>query len=117
MMLSNIFKTNASYLLRVFTILMIAPLSGCDGSAEQAGKVGEETLAADYERGPNRGRLLVDGSFAAEITIFEAGVPPRFHVYPYVHGRLVDPAQVGLTIWFGLVGRREHHCSFQSGNV
>ncbi|MCG8505713.1 MAG: efflux RND transporter periplasmic adaptor subunit [Sphingomonadales bacterium] len=82
-------------------ILMLAFLAGCDHAAEQdhAHGHGHEAEAHDdYERGPNGGRLLADGPFALEITIFEAGVPPQFRIYPSLDGQPVDPAQVELTI-------------------
>jgi len=52
----------------------------------------------DYERGPHGGRLLREGDFALEITIFEAGRPPQFRVYAYDDGEAVDPAKVDLEI-------------------
>ena len=29
-------------------------------------------------RGPQGGRLLVDGDFSVELTVFESGIPPEF---------------------------------------
>ncbi len=52
----------------------------------------------EYERGSNGGRLLREADFAVEITIFESGVPPKFHVYPYIDDQPVDPADVELTV-------------------
>jgi membrane fusion protein, heavy metal efflux system len=49
-------------------------------------------------KGPHRGRLLADGDFKIELTIFETGVPPIFRAYPYVGDSLIDPAQVGLVV-------------------
>ena len=46
-------------------VLSVAPAAG-----ESQGAAGE------FERGPHRGRLLRDGDFALEVTIFETGVPP-----------------------------------------
>lgn len=56
---------------------------------------GEEIEVA---KGPRGGRLLQDGHFALEITIFEKGVPPEFHVFGYVDGKAVSPADVTLEI-------------------
>ena len=36
----------------------------------------DEHEEEEFERGPNGGRLLVDESFALEVTIFESGIPP-----------------------------------------
>ena len=57
-----------------------------------------ETETGDYERGPHNGRLLRNGNFALEVTIFESGVPPQFRLYPYSDGEPIDPSSVGLTV-------------------
>ncbi len=62
--------------------------------------------AGEFERGPHRGRMLLDGDFAAEITIFEAGVPPQFRVYFFEKGKPIDPAPVKLTIQLDRLGGR-----------
>ncbi len=70
------------------------------GGGEAAG-AGEE-----FERGPNGGRLLADGGFQAEVTIFERGVPPQYRVYFYQDGKPVDPAGVALRIELHRLGER-----------
>lgn len=67
------------------------------GGSEKTEKEGEAP-AADYERGPHNGRMLRDGDFALEMTIFEEGVPPEFHVYAYLDGKPLDPDTVELTV-------------------
>ncbi len=62
--------------------------------------------AAEFERGPHRGRLLREGDFAAEVTIFEAGVPPQFRVYFYEKDKPVAPAQVKLAVQLDRLGGR-----------
>tara|TARA_R110002094_G_scaffold15088_2_gene26367 strand:+ start:1742 stop:3007 length:1266 start_codon:yes stop_codon:yes gene_type:complete len=57
-----------------------------------------ETVEEDYTRGPNGGRLLEDGTFALEMTIFETGVLPQYRIYPYQDGEPVDPASLELTV-------------------
>ncbi len=63
--------------------------------AGEAAHAGEEK---EMPKGSNGGRLLQDGDFALEITIFEKGVPPEFHVYSYFDGKAVAPADVMLEI-------------------
>ena len=75
--------------------LMIVPLAACDGGAETTA---EEGKSAEPEKGPNRGRMLRDGDFAVEMTIFEDGVPPMYRVYPSRDGKPVDPKTVKLTV-------------------
>ncbi len=80
-------------------------LSGCGGSAP-AEPSGDETGAAssEYERGPHRGRMLRDGDFAIEMTIFEDGVPPEFHVYAYASDKPLPPSDVQLQVKLGRLG-------------
>lgn len=59
---------------------------------------GHTQAAAEPEKGPNRGRLLRDGEFAVEVSIFETGVAPEFHVYATQAGQPVKPSEVSLGI-------------------
>ena len=62
--------------------LLLAACGGADPANEKpAGE--SEAAGADYERGPHRGRMLRDGDFALEVTIFETGVPPQYRLYAY----------------------------------
>jgi len=56
------------------------------------------------EKGPHGGRLLQDGDFAVEVTVFEAGIPPEFHVYAYQRGKPLPPEQIDLSIELGRLG-------------
>jgi cobalt-zinc-cadmium efflux system membrane fusion protein len=67
---------------------------------------------ADYPRGLHNGRLLTEGDFAVEITIFETGVPPEFRIYPYYQRQPVDPSNVNLTIDLGRTGNVVDHFTF-----
>ena len=47
-------------------------VAGCgQGAPEKLSPEAAAAAAADYERGPHNGRMLRDGDFALEITIFE----------------------------------------------
>lgn len=54
--------------------------------------------AAEFERGPHRGRMLREGSFALELQIFEEGVPPEFHVYLYRDEQPLAPASAHVAV-------------------
>lgn len=58
----------------------------------------EPAVAAEFERGPHRGRLLRDGDFAIEVTIFETGVPPQFRLYAYQKDKPLAPNSVQAAI-------------------
>lgn len=52
----------------------------------------------EFERGPNKGRLLKRDDFAVEITIFEDGVLPQFRVFSYENSKPLAPSKVQLTM-------------------
>ena len=53
---------------------------------------------AEPEKGPHRGRMLRDGDFALELSIFETGVPPEFRVWLTKAGQPIDPKSVDLNV-------------------
>jgi cobalt-zinc-cadmium efflux system membrane fusion protein len=63
-------------------------------------------------KGPQGGRLLSKDGFSVEITIFEKGVPPRFHVYAYQDKQAVSPEQVDLQIELARLGGQIDRFSF-----
>jgi cobalt-zinc-cadmium efflux system membrane fusion protein len=96
-------------------IALLLPLltTGCDTELSAPGGHGHAHAAADdFERGPHDGRMLRDGDFALEITLFEAGVPPEFRVYPYRNDVPVDPNGVDVAIELGRLGGRVERFDF-----
>jgi cobalt-zinc-cadmium efflux system membrane fusion protein len=76
-------------------ILRTAPAPNGDVHGEHPeGEHAEDEMA----RGPHRGRLLREGDFAVEFTIFERGVPPQLRIYCYEGGQPVDPAGVQVVV-------------------
>ncbi len=99
--------------LRGSVLFACALLAACNGSPA-TNETGEEpaAAAADYERGPHRGRMLRDGDFAVEMTIFEEGVEPEFHVYAYRGDRPVPPTEVQLRVELTRLGGRVDRFAF-----
>ncbi|MDF9441296.1 MAG: cation transporter [Lysobacteraceae bacterium SCN 69-123] len=87
---------------RHLTLLLLPLLLvACGGEpTSTSGEPAAEAAQAsgDYERGPNRGRMLREGDFALEITIFETNVPPQFRLYAYKDGKPVKANEVVPTI-------------------
>ncbi len=82
-----------SYL--IIAALFAAPLAACGQSGEtEVATEGEEAAAGEYERGPHNGRMLRDGDFAIEVTVFEDGVPPEYRLYAYQDNKPLDPKEV-----------------------
>jgi cobalt-zinc-cadmium efflux system membrane fusion protein len=90
--------------LRAAPLAAILATAGCGGATAPAEESHGEAAAADYERGPHRGRMLRDGEFAVEVTIFEDGVDPEYRVYPFLSDKPLDPDAVDLTIELGRLG-------------
>ncbi len=57
-----------------------------------------EAKQEDPVKGPHRGRLLTEGGFVLELSIFETGVPPEFRVWVTNDGQPVTPEEVSLTV-------------------
>ncbi len=99
----------------IILFLALAAIAGCGErpakpDAEHAEATGGAARA--FERGPHGGRLLRDGDFAVEVTIFEEGVPPEFHVYAYRKDKPVSPREVTLAVELTRLGGKVDTFSF-----
>jgi len=65
------------------TLLLTGTITPPQSVGEPAAHAADEIAENTAEHGSNGGRLLRDGTFAMEIVIAEAGVPPEFHLYAY----------------------------------
>jgi membrane fusion protein, heavy metal efflux system len=82
------------------------------GQVSAEGGHGGEAAAPEALKGPHGGRLLSEGEFATEVTIFERGVPPEFRVFFYDKGKQIDPAEVKLAIELHRFGGRVDKIGF-----
>ncbi len=81
-------------------------------SAHVSSEGGHGAEAAEAAKGPHGGRLLSEGDFAAEVSIFERGVPPEFRVFFYDKAKPIDPGDVKLTIDLHRFGGRVDQIGF-----
>ena len=82
-------------------------LAGCGNQQDSASGDGHGPAVQeeqDFELGPHSGRLLRDGDFSLEVTIFETGVPPEFRVYAFQNDQPIAPSSVELSIDLGRLG-------------
>lgn len=101
--------------LRLISLLALLALAGCDTPTDVPASEGHGAPAtADYERGPHRGRMLRDGDFALEVTIFETGVPPEFRLYAYQADQPLPPASVDAQIVLTRLGGVVDKFSFRA---
>ena len=98
--------------LALFACLSGAGLAACGEEPAPVAAV-EQTAPADFERGPHNGRLLRDGAFSLEVTVFEDGVPPELHVYPYLDDQPLAPSQVQLNVSVSRLGGEVNRFNFQ----
>jgi membrane fusion protein, heavy metal efflux system len=82
-----------------------APGHSEEGDHGEHGEHGDEE--AEPAKGPHGGRLLEDGKFALEVTIFETGVDPQYRVYPTLDGEPVDLSAVDLTVTLSRLGGKQ----------
>jgi len=94
-----------SLLRTILFVCVLLALTACDPAVESESM--DEAEAADFERGPNNGRMLRDGNFAIELAIFETGVPPEFRAWPSDDGQAVDPSAVDLTVTLTRLGAED----------
>ncbi|OZB04451.1 MAG: secretion protein HlyD [Idiomarina sp. 34-48-12] len=69
---------------------------------------------AEPEKGSHGGRMLRDGEFALELSIFETGVPPEFRVWPTNDGTPVDPQSVDLDVKLTRLGNVVDEINFNA---
>jgi cobalt-zinc-cadmium efflux system membrane fusion protein len=96
----------------VVCILLALSLLACSRQESPATAGEEHAEAAEAPRGPHRGRMLEDGSFAIELAIFESGVPPEYHAWPTLEGKAVPLDQVELRVELTRLGDKKDVFTF-----
>ncbi|HEY9254494.1 MAG TPA: efflux RND transporter periplasmic adaptor subunit [Stenotrophomonas sp.] len=86
------------FLLLLLPFLLSACSKESSGDARADAAEHGEAAATDYERGPHRGRMLRDGDFALEVTVYETNTPPHFRLYAYRDDKPLPPNEVKATI-------------------
>lgn len=100
----------------LYVTLLSILLAACGGSSgpDSASKLAHGVKAEqEPEKGPHRGRLLKDGDFTLELSIFETGVPPEFRVWVSEQGQPVKPDDVDLTVKLIRLGDRVDTIGFK----
>lgn len=105
-------KMHRVSVVAIAAALLLVPVSGC--GSQKTAKGGEKEVAAEeYERGPHRGRMLRDGDFAVELTIFEENVEPHFRVYVYRNDKPIAPGEVQLDVTLKRLGGKVDRFTFK----
>ncbi len=82
----------------ILSVWIISTQDAHDHEGNDHGHGGQDDHEEEMSRGPHGGRMLEKDGFMLEMTIFESGVPPEFHIYVYHDNKPVDPKQVMLNI-------------------
>jgi len=94
MSITNVFKN----LLALSTAIFLLTACGENTTSKDSSPHETEIDEAEPPKGPNGGRLLEDGDFALEVTIFEQGRPPQFRLFAYENNRPIEPRSVNVTV-------------------
>ena len=73
-------------------------LTACGESPSTNIAEAEAPAAGEYERGPHNGRLLRDGAFSLEMTVFEDGVPPEYRLFAYRDNKPLPPGEFQASV-------------------
>jgi cobalt-zinc-cadmium efflux system membrane fusion protein len=103
---------NRKLLLALAGLLLVACGNSEHAHDEPGHDHGETAEAPEFERGPHNGRMLRDGAFALEITIFEQNVPPEFRLYAYENGKPIAPSEVQPVITLTRLDGRQDRFQF-----
>lgn len=105
--------------LRTAALVLIGGLApllaacGDKGGSDPHGSASAAQNEGGPAKGPHGGRLLSEGDFQVEVTIFERGVPPEFRVYAYQSGKPLDLSEVKVSIDVHRLGGRVDRISFK----
>ena len=104
---------NARFIPLLISAALLLGACGASENAHVGDPVGDHgAVATDFERGPHRGRMLREGDFALEVTIFETGVPPQFHLYAYRNDEALPAQHVSATIELSRLGGKVDRFEF-----
>lgn len=98
MKLKNTIMTAAVIVAGLVAALFITRAEKPGAVSDHHEEHGEHDEDEDQAKGPHGGRLLSEGDFKIEVTIYEKGVPPQFRVYAFEKENKVNPDDVKLTI-------------------
>jgi len=65
-----------------------------------------------FEKGSHGGRLLIEGDFEVELSIFERGVPPEYRAWATYDGKTLSPEQWSLQVKLTRLGGQVDNFKF-----
>ena len=99
-----------------YPIAFALALAACGESVPVEKPAEGLAAAAEFERGPHRGRMLREGDFALEVTLFETNVPPQYRLYVYQGGKPLKPSEVEASVELGRLDGEVNRFTFRPEN-
>lgn len=104
---------------RTVLMMILAVVFGLNACERQRGQEHQEHVVTgdekahdergvgdiSYEKGPHGGRMFREGDFAAELQLFEQGVPPQYRVYGYENNVPIMPRDYSIVVSISRLGR------------
>lgn len=109
-MLSKILH-HCTFLL-MLVVLSVATLHNRADADDSHGHGEKHDEEQGFSRGPNGGRLLIDGDFTLELAIVERGVPPEYRAWASLDGETIAPEDWQLNIQLTRLGGQVDQFSF-----
>lgn len=97
---------------KLVCLVITLALTGCARHDPPPSHTEEHAVPVEAPKGPHRGRMLEDGSFAIELAIFESGVPPEYHAWPTLAGKPVPLDRVDLKVELERLGGKKDAFDF-----
>lgn len=72
----------------------------------------EDHHKEEVVKGPNNGRILVDGDFAIELQLFENGLPPEFRIFATKSGQKIPASELDVSMQLVRLGNQVDDINF-----
>jgi len=107
-------NTTHAHLIWLLLLSILITACGSGQSEHESSSKGHhgETVEIEPEKGTHGGRLLKDGNFTLELSIFETGVPPEYRAWTTLNGQQLKPDDVDLNITLTRLGGKTDQIKF-----
>ena len=101
------------YLKPVLPLALLGALAAC-GTETPVGSADPHAEEISEQKGPKGGKLLSEGNFDLELTIYETGQDPEFRIYAYEDGKPIVLKDLNATVTLKRLGGRKDVFEFTS---
>lgn len=94
------------------SLLWLSAALSCSGGDPSSERAAAASTTGEFRTGPHGGRLLEDGSFGVELSIYEKGVSSEYRAYVFEDAEPRDPAGIELEVTLHRLGGRVDRIRF-----